>query len=66
MKAELYVIRNNYSGTYVHRTLFRIRAFRSKYHALRFMRNNGLNEKYYEVLEKLVKSWYNKITTYYV
>lgn len=51
MKAELYVIRNNSSCAYVHKTLFRIRAFRSKYHALRFMRKNGLNEKYYEVVK---------------
>lgn len=46
-----YVIRNNYSGAYVHKTLFRIRAFRTKYDALRYMRTHGVNERYYEVVE---------------
>lgn len=46
----VYVIRNNYSGAYVHKTLFCIRAFRSRYHVVRFMRANGLNEKYYEAV----------------
>lgn len=46
----VYVIRNNYSGAYVHKTLFCIRAFRSRYHVVRFMRTNGLNEKYYEAV----------------
>lgn len=45
-----YVIRNNYSGAYVHKTLLCIRAFRSRYHAIRFMRANGLNENYYEAV----------------
>ena len=45
-----YVIRNNYSGAYVHKTLFCIRAFTTKYHALRYMRRNGLNENYFEAV----------------
>lgn len=45
-----YVIRNNYSGAYVHKTLFRIMVFRTKYDALRYMCTHGLNEDYYEVV----------------
>lgn len=44
-----YVIRNNYSGAYIHKTLFRIRVFHSKKGTLWFMRRNGLSEMYYEV-----------------
>ena len=46
-----YIIRNNYSGTYVHKTLFKIKAFMTKHDALLYMRTHGLNEKYYEVAE---------------
>lgn len=45
-----YVIRNNYSSAYVHKTLFCIRAFTTKYHALWYMRRNGLNENYFEAV----------------
>lgn len=45
-----YVIRNNYSGAYVHKTLFRIRVFPTKHDALRYMRRNRLNEDFYEVV----------------
>lgn len=47
---KTYVIRNNYSGAYVHKTLFRIRAFWTRSAALWYMRRNGLNEDYYEVV----------------
>lgn len=46
-----YIIRNNYSGAYVHKTLFKIKAFMSKHDALLYMRTHGLNEKYYEAVE---------------
>lgn len=46
-----YVIRNNYSGTYIHKTLFKIIAFQTKTDALRYMRTHRLNERYYKVVE---------------
>ena len=46
-----YVIRNNYSGAYVHKTLFRIMVFRKRNAAIWYMRRNGLKEQFYEVVE---------------
>lgn len=46
-----YIIRNNYSGAYVHKTLLKIKAFMTKDDALLYMRTHGLNEKYYEAVE---------------
>lgn len=51
MKKTRYIIRNNYSGTYVHKTLLKIKAFMTKHDALLYIRTHGLNEKYYEVVE---------------
>lgn len=45
-----YVIRNNYSGAYVHKTLFCIRIFPTRFAAIQFMRSNGLNERYYKAV----------------
>lgn len=46
-----YVIRNNYSGAYVYKTLFRIRTFPTRFAAIQFMRFNGINEKCYEIIK---------------
>lgn len=51
MTTPRYVIRNNYSGTYIHKTLFQIRAFKTKTDALWYMRTHRLNERYYKVVE---------------
>lgn len=48
---KCYVIRNSYSGAYVHKTLFRIMTFRTRNAAVWFMRRNGLKDQFYEVVE---------------
>ncbi len=45
-----YVIRNNYSGAFIHKSLFRIRAFRTESDAFQYMRIHGLNARFYEVI----------------
>lgn len=50
-----YVIRNSCSGAYVHKTLFRIRAFRSKNDAIMYMRTHRLNKRFYEVRD--IERW---------
>lgn len=46
-----YVIRNNYSGAYIHKTLFRILSFMTRDAAFWYMRRNGLKDQYYKVVE---------------
>lgn len=44
-----YVIYNNYAGTWIHETLFRIKTFDSRSAAENYIRLNGLNTRFYEV-----------------
>lgn len=44
-----FVIRNDQSGAYIHKSLFRIRSFSSFDAALRYMRRSGLREEIYRV-----------------
>ncbi|MBQ8123633.1 MAG: hypothetical protein IJ170_10065 [Ruminococcus sp.] len=44
-----FVIRNDQTGAYIHKSLFRIRTFSSYYAAAKFMRRNGLREEIYRV-----------------
>ena len=44
-----FVIRNDQTGAYIHKSLFRIRAFSSFGAALRYMRRSGLREEIYRV-----------------
>lgn len=43
-----YVIYNNYAGTWIHETLFRIKKFRSRKEAKIYIQTNRLNPRYYE------------------
>jgi len=44
-----FVIRNDQTGAYIHKSLFRIRSFSSFGAALKYMRRNGLREEIYRV-----------------
>ena len=44
-----YVIYNNYAGTWIHETLFRIKTFDSRGAAENYIRLNDLNTRFYEV-----------------
>lgn len=44
-----FVIRNDQTGAYIHKSLFRIRAFSSFGAALKYMRRSGLREEIYRV-----------------
>jgi len=46
-----YAIRNAYNGTYIHKTLHRVRVFRDRKDALKYIRKYGMNEEIYEVVE---------------
>lgn len=48
-EGSVFVIRNDQTGAYIHKTLFKIRAFRSYYGALVWIRKNGLSEDIYRV-----------------
>lgn len=43
-----YVIRNDYAGTWIHETLFRVRRFSSQKAAEIYIRTNHLNPRYYK------------------
>jgi stalled ribosome alternative rescue factor ArfA len=51
LKDRKYAIRNAYNGTYIHKTLFRVRVFHDRKDALKYIRKCGMNEKIYEVVE---------------
>ncbi len=44
-----FVIRNGITGTYIHKSLFRIMEFRTHFEALTFIRQRGLNRNVYFV-----------------
>lgn len=44
-----YVIYNNYAGTWIHETLFRIKIFDSRSAAEDYIRRKNLNTRFYEV-----------------
>ena len=46
-----YAIRNAYNGTYIHKTLFRVRVFLDRKDALKYIRKCGMNEEIYKVVE---------------
>lgn len=45
----IYAIRNISTGAFIHKNLFKIKIFRTKENALRFMRKNGINESVYGI-----------------
>lgn len=55
MKADpdgiIFVIRNGSNGAYIHKSLFKIKTFQTRYSALKYMRQNGLNENIYKIKE---------------
>ena len=51
LKDRKYAIRNAYNGTYIHKTLFRVRVFRDREDALKYIRMCGMNEEIYEAVE---------------
>lgn len=44
-----YVIYNNYAGTWIHESLFRIKTFRTQGEAEDYIRLKNLNTRFYEV-----------------
>ena len=44
-----YVIYNDYSGTWIHETLFRIKTFCSRRQAENYIQKNNLNTRFYKV-----------------
>lgn len=52
----IFVIRNIYTGGYIHKSLFRIMTFSTRSEAKRYIRDRGLNEDIFEV----VAVWWQK------